>query len=173
MNAIGSYSCETVRHCSQHGCIPKQPLKPCRSPYCECTPGTCGHPGCYDARSEPFAHPKQTTSNTLQPTKMDLKTLLDQTPRLREWADIGPVQRAELAQFAQHLLDSQATAITSDGVLVGSGHTVWVLSSTGRPVTTTVRPTQALTNYTLFGLIPVAHSWSTEAAAENYREHNR
>ena len=50
-------SCETVKHCSQHGCVPKQPLKPCRSPYCECTPGTCGHPGCYDARSEPFKHP--------------------------------------------------------------------------------------------------------------------
>ena len=50
-------SCETVKHCSQHGCIPLQPLKPCRSPYCECTPGTCSHPGCYDARSEPFKHP--------------------------------------------------------------------------------------------------------------------
>jgi len=50
-------SCETVRHCSQHGCIPKQPLKPCRSPYCECTPGTCSHPGCYDARGEQFKHP--------------------------------------------------------------------------------------------------------------------
>jgi hypothetical protein len=45
-------SCETVAHCSQHGCIPLQPLKPCRSPYCECTPGTCSHPGCYDARGE-------------------------------------------------------------------------------------------------------------------------
>jgi hypothetical protein len=50
-------SCETVQHCSQHGCIPLQPLKPCRSPYCECTPGTCSHPGCYDARGEPFKHP--------------------------------------------------------------------------------------------------------------------
>ena len=104
---------------------------------------------------------------------MNIQEILDQTPRLRAWADIGPVQHAELAQFAQDLLASQATAITADGVLVGSGHTVWVLSSTGRPVTTTVRPTQALTNYTLFGLIPVAHSWSTEVAAENYRKHNR
>jgi len=49
-------SCETVKHCSQHGCIPLQTLKPCRSPYCECTPGTCGHPGCYDARGEQFKH---------------------------------------------------------------------------------------------------------------------
>jgi len=40
------------------GCIPLQPQaqKPCRSPYCECVPGTCSHPGCYDARSEPFEH---------------------------------------------------------------------------------------------------------------------
>lgn len=27
-------------------------LKPCRSPYCECTPGACTHPGCYDARGD-------------------------------------------------------------------------------------------------------------------------
>lgn len=25
-------------------------LKPCRSPYCECTEGECTHPGFYDAR---------------------------------------------------------------------------------------------------------------------------
>lgn len=25
-------------------------LRPCRSPYCECDPGKCTHPGCYDAR---------------------------------------------------------------------------------------------------------------------------
>jgi hypothetical protein len=29
-------------------------LKPCRSPYCECTVGECSHPGCYDARGEEF-----------------------------------------------------------------------------------------------------------------------
>jgi hypothetical protein len=29
------------------------PLRPCRSPYCECTAGQCTHPGCYDARGEP------------------------------------------------------------------------------------------------------------------------
>ena len=27
-------------------------LRPCRSPYCECDPGKCSHPGCYDARGE-------------------------------------------------------------------------------------------------------------------------
>ena len=103
---------------------------------------------------------------------MNIQEILDQVPRLRAWAAIGPVQHAELAQFAQHLLDSQATAVTADGVLVGSGHTVWVLSSTNRPVATTVRTTQALTNYSLFGLIPVAHSWSTKTAANNYLKEN-
>jgi hypothetical protein len=34
---------------------PYTPLKPCRSPYCECAEGKCTHPGFYDARgsSEP------------------------------------------------------------------------------------------------------------------------
>jgi hypothetical protein len=27
-------------------------LRPCRSPYCECEPGACTHPGCYDARHQ-------------------------------------------------------------------------------------------------------------------------
>ena len=104
---------------------------------------------------------------------MNLKQLLDQTPRLRAWAAIGPVQRAELEQFAQLLLDSQVTAITCDGVLAKPGDQVWVFSSTGAPKPTTVRPTQSVTNYTLFGNIPVAHSFSTESAAESYRRENR
>ncbi len=29
-------------------------LKPCRSPYCECTKYKCTHPGYYDARHVPF-----------------------------------------------------------------------------------------------------------------------
>jgi hypothetical protein len=168
-------ACETVRHCSQHGCIPLQPqvLKPCRSPYCECTPGQCSHPGCYDARSEPFAHPKQTTPNTAKPTKMDLQQILDQTPRLRAWANIGPVQHAELEQFAQLILNSQAQALTADGVLVEAGDPVWVLSSLRVPMPTTVRKLQAYTTYTLFGPVPVCESWSTREAAENYRKHNQ
>lgn len=28
-------------------------LQPCRSPYCECEPGKCTHPGCFDARHVP------------------------------------------------------------------------------------------------------------------------
>lgn len=104
---------------------------------------------------------------------MNIQTLLDNTPRLRAWVNIGPVQRAELQQFAQILLDSQVVAITDDGVGVKPDDEVWVLSSTGKPQPTTVRPTEALTNYTLFGNIPVAHSFSTEAAAERYRRENR
>lgn len=30
----------------------RSPLKPCRSPYCECDRGKCTHPGFYDARHE-------------------------------------------------------------------------------------------------------------------------
>jgi hypothetical protein len=32
-------------------------LRPCRSPYCECEPRACTHPGCYDARHEPVPAP--------------------------------------------------------------------------------------------------------------------
>lgn len=100
---------------------------------------------------------------------MKLKQLLKQVPRLREWAAIGPVQMAELEQFAQLLLDSQHTAITADGMLVKAGDPVWVISSTGKPEPTTVQSTQAVTNYYLFGQITVAHSFSTQKALRQYQ----
>ena len=100
---------------------------------------------------------------------MNIKTILDQTPRLRAWANIGPVQRAELEQFAQVLLNSQHAAITSDGVLVKPGMEVWILDGVGVAKPTTVRDTQALTNYYLFGNIPVAHSFSSRQAALDYQ----
>jgi hypothetical protein len=103
---------------------------------------------------------------------MNIKQLLNQTPRLRAWADIGPVQRAELEQFAQLLLNSQHTAVTSDGVLVEPGTEVWIFDSVGAAKPTTVRETQALTNYTLFGNIPVAHSFSSREAAIKYQKQN-
>lgn len=103
---------------------------------------------------------------------MKLKKLLKQVPRLREWADIGPVQMAELEQFVQLLLDSQHTAVTADGVLVKPGDQVWVISSTGKPQPTTVEPTQAVTGYYLFGQIPVTHSFSTEQAVRRYQQEN-
>jgi hypothetical protein len=103
---------------------------------------------------------------------MNLKTLLDHTPRLRAWAAIGPVQHAELVQFAQLILNSQAQALTADGVLVDTGDPVWVLSSLGTPMPTTVRELQAYTTYELFGPVPVAHSWSTKTAANKYLKEN-
>jgi hypothetical protein len=130
--------CETVAHCSQHGCIPLQ----------------------------------QTTSTATKSTKMNLKHLLDQTPRLRAWADIGPVQRAELEQFAQLVLDSRATGVTADGFFVEPGNQVWVISSTGAPKPTTVQKTQALTNYTLFGCIPVSESFLDRENLRKYQKHN-
>lgn len=103
---------------------------------------------------------------------MTLKQILDQTPRLRAWADIGPVQRAELEQFAQLILDSQVVGITADGMGVQPGTKVYVFSSTGSIQSTTVQPTEAVTDYYLFGNIPVAHSFSTRKAAESYRREN-
>jgi hypothetical protein len=104
---------------------------------------------------------------------MDLKTLLDQTPRLRAWADIGPVQHAELAQFAQLVLNSRAVGVTADGFFVQPGNQVWVISSTGAPKPATVCKTVALTNYELFGRIPVSESWLDVKALRNYQAHNQ
>lgn len=104
---------------------------------------------------------------------MNIKDILDQTPRLRDWYNTGPVQRAELEQFAEAVLNSQTTALTDDGVLVSAGDQVWVFSSLGTPMPTTVRELQAYTTYELFGPVPVTHSWSTREAALNYQTHNR
>lgn len=41
-------------------------MKPCRSPYCECTPHQCGHPGYYDARHQPFAQHRMPIKTTHQ-----------------------------------------------------------------------------------------------------------
>ena len=103
---------------------------------------------------------------------MKLKKLLHQTPRLREWAAIGPVQRAELEQFAQLLLNQQVSAVTADGALVKPGDQVWVISSTGKPEPTTVQPTEAVTGYYLFGDIPVQHSFSTVQALRKFQREN-
>lgn len=103
---------------------------------------------------------------------MNIKTLLNQTPRLRAWADIGPVQRAEVEQFAQLLLDSQNTAVTADGVLTKPGDQVWIIDGVGSVKPTSVRETQAVTNYYLFGNIPVAHSFSSRQSALNYQKYN-
>lgn len=81
------------------------------------------------------------------------------------------MQLAELEQFAQAVLNSEAVALTADGVLVTPGTKVYVFSSTGSVQSTTVQPTEAVTDYYLFGNIPVAHSFSTREAALNYKKH--
>jgi hypothetical protein len=102
--------------------------------------------------------------------KMTLQALLP--PRLLEWYNTGPVQCAELTEFAHRLLAQQTKAITADGVLVEPGTEVWIFDSVGAVKPTSVRETQALTNYTLFGNIPVANSFSTRKAAINYQKQN-
>ena len=99
---------------------------------------------------------------------MDIKALLP--PRLRDWYEIGPVQRAELEQFAEAVLQSRATAITADGKLVNTDDKVWVLSSTGKIEKTRVLKPEVVTDYYLFGNIPVSSSFSTKAAAQTYKD---
>lgn len=102
--------------------------------------------------------------------KPALKQLLP--PRLLEWSQIGPVQRAELEQFAQAVLDSRAVGVTADGFFVEPGNKVWVISSTGAPKPTTVRKTQALTNYELFGPVPVSESFLDREQLERFIREN-
>jgi hypothetical protein len=104
---------------------------------------------------------------------MDLKTLLDQTPRLRAWADTGPIQHAELAQFVEAVLNSRAVGVTADGFFVQPGNQVWVISSTGTPKPATVQKTRALTDYELFGRIPVSESFLDRKNLRNYQKHNQ
>jgi hypothetical protein len=103
---------------------------------------------------------------------MNIQEILDQTPRLRDWAAIGPVQHAELAQFVEAVLNSQAVGVTADGYFVQPGNQVWVISSTGAPKPTTVCKTQALTNYELFGRIPVSESFLDRENLRKYQTHN-
>jgi hypothetical protein len=100
---------------------------------------------------------------------MNIENLLP--PRLRDWYNVGPTQRAELDQFVEKLLQQEARAITADGVLVTPNTPVWVLSSTGKITQTRVLPLEATTDYYLFGNIPVSSSFSTKAAAQTYKDH--
>lgn len=100
-------------------------------------------------------------------------TVTDKYPRLKDWYQIGPAQRAELEAFVEDVLAGRAAGVTADGVLVEPGQEVWVFSSTGNIVPTSVRPVEALTNYYLFGQIPVRESFSTEQAAQLYRRYNK
>jgi hypothetical protein len=104
---------------------------------------------------------------------MTLEQILDTTPRLRAWAAIGPLQHAELARFVETVLNSRAVGVTADGYFVEPGNKVWVISSTGAPKPATVCKTQALTNYELFGRIPVSKSFLDRENLHNYQTHNQ
>lgn len=106
-------------------------------------------------------------------TNTDFRELLDYYPRLRAWYNIGPLQRCELEAFVDAGIQAGITAVTADGELVSPGDTVYIFDSVGAIKPTTVQQTQALTNYTLFGNIPVAHSWSSKQAALNYQKYNQ
>lgn len=102
--------------------------------------------------------------------KPSIKQLLP--PRLLDWYNIGPVQRAELEQFAEAVLCTRAVGVTYDGFFVEPGNKVWVISSTGAPKPARVEKTQALTNYELFGRIPVSESFLDRQALERYQRDN-
>ena len=60
------------------------------------------------------------------------------------------------------------TPCTHDGVIVKPGDTVWVIGTCGI-YDTQVNPVEPVTNYYLFGYIPVKDAFSTKEAAEKYR----
>lgn len=101
-----------------------------------------------------------------------MNRILKNYPRLHDWANIGPVQRAELEAFLLDFLNL-GSGITCDGKFVKAGDKVWVLSSLDMPTQTTVRPLEHQTNYYLFGQVPVKHSWSSRTAAINYLREKR
>ena len=93
-----------------------------------------------------------------------MKRILDKYERLKNFYDIGPVQKAELEAFLLDFLNL-GSAITADSKFVNAGDRVWVISSSGIPKETTVQPLEHLTSYELFGLIPVRQSFSSKTAA--------
>jgi hypothetical protein len=77
-----------------------------------------------------------------------------------------------LAQFVEAVLNSRASGVTADGYFVEAGNKVWVISSTGTPKPATVQKTRALTDYELFGRIPVSESFLDVEQLLNYQKHN-
>lgn len=167
--------CETVAYCMKSGCVPKQPQQQDEAWKTEQKALADEAVKCaIEALSDPN-HPATIAAREYYNTThskekhMKLQQLLDQTPRLRAWAAIGPVQRAELEQFAQAVLDSCAVGVTADGYFAEHGDRVWILNGVGTPTQTTVEKTQAVTRYQLFGPVPVAHSWMDRQELERYR----
>jgi hypothetical protein len=106
-------------------------------------------------------------------TNTDFRELIEYYPRLKSFYEIGVVQRTELEAFVNAALQADMVAVTADGEIVQAGDQVWVFSSTRVPKPTTVQELKAVTNYTLFGNIPVSESFSSEQAALNYQKYNR
>jgi hypothetical protein len=106
-------------------------------------------------------------------TNTDFRQLLEYYPRLKNFYEIGVVQRTELEAFVNAALQADMVAVTADGEIVQAGDTVYVFSSTGAVKPTTVREREVVTNYELFGKIPVSESFSTEQAAHNYKKYQK
>lgn len=103
-------------------------------------------------------------------TNKAFRELLEYYPRLKNFYEIGVVQRTELEAFVNAALQSEMVAVTADGELVQAGDTVYVLSSTGKIESTRVQKPEVVTDYYLFGDIPVTSSFSSKKAAQIYKD---
>ena len=103
-------------------------------------------------------------------TNTDFRELLDYYPRLKSFYEIGPVQRCELEAFVNSALQADMVGVTADGELVQAGDTIYVLSSTGKIESTKVQTPRVVTDYYLFGNIPVTSSFSSPQAAQTYKD---
>ena len=106
-------------------------------------------------------------------TNKDFRELLDYFPRLKNFYEIGVVQRTELEAFVNAALQADMVAVTADGEIVQAGDQVWIFDGVGAVKPTTVRAPDVVTNYTLFNNIPVANSFSSEQAAHNYQKYQK
>lgn len=95
---------------------------------------------------------------------MKLSLLLKNTPRLLDWYNIGPVQRAELEDFASLILMSWAKGVTLDGYLVEDSDPVWFLAK--RSDIKVLLVSQLLDNP--YEAIPISQSFYERKNCENY-----
>lgn len=103
-------------------------------------------------------------------TNKDFRELLNYYPRLKNFYEIGVVQRCELEAFVNSALQADMVAVTADGEIVQAGDTVYVLSSTGKIESAKVQRPEVVTDYYLFGDIPVTSSFSSKQAAQIYKD---
>lgn len=103
-------------------------------------------------------------------TNKEFRALLNYYPRLKDFYTIGPLQRCELEAFVNAAIQSDMVAVTADGELVQAGDTVYVLSSVGKIESATVQKPEVVTNYYLYHNVPVQQSFSSEQAAQTYKD---